>query len=252
MKGATPATCAINHSLFSQWGRGGNSVRVETGNNGNQPQIQERSVSSFIVQCLRSTAVCVSNSGGLHHRSGAHRNCVFSQLLSISNTWCNLEFNFSGSAKSCSAGQCALTSPPRGSKSIADELPAAPAFMRATCPTPSLKIFPAKNFHEGAGEPECGKGKAELSAVDFEGGEVALGIPAEPAVALGQIRSVMRTLGKSPADLFPINRITAKCSKCRHLIARGEGYRHNRVGEKKVYCADCHAMMGLPLRLTCE
>ncbi|GEM_PF-5063354 len=212
---------------------------------GSQPQIQERSVSSFIVQCLRSAVMRFKSWGSVPGERGAvapPRNCVFSRLFLISINGYDLEF--SGSAKSCSAGQCALTPPPRGSKSTADELPALPAFMRATSPTPSLKIFHEKNFHEGGGETECGKGKAELSAVDFEGGGVALGIPAEPGFT-----QVLRTLGKSPADLFPINRVTTRCSKCSKPIARGEGYRHNRVGEKKVYCTDCHSKMGLPLRV---
>ncbi len=64
----------------------------------------------------------------------------------------------------------------------------------------------------------------------------------------GHLRSIMYVLHKSPADLFPANRITAKCSKCLQMISRGDGYRHNRVGEKKIYCADCHIKMGLPLR----
>jgi hypothetical protein len=55
-------------------------------------------------------------------------------------------------------------------------------------------------------------------------------------------------LGKSVESVFPANKITARCSKCGELISRFEGYRHNRIGDKKVYCEPCHQSLGLPLR----
>jgi len=36
--------------------------------------------------------------------------------------------------------------------------------------------FLDKNFHGRGGEPDCGKGKAELSAVEFEQGASSIGM----------------------------------------------------------------------------
>ena len=51
-----------------------------------------------------------------------------------------------------------------------------------------------------------------------------------------------------PSDLFPPNRITARCSRCGHFIPRFEGYRQNKIGVKRIYCHDCQELAGLPLR----
>ncbi|MBI3738602.1 MAG: hypothetical protein HY258_06120 [Chloroflexi bacterium] len=69
-----------------------------------------------------------------------------------------------------------------------------------------------------------------------------------PGFSTSHLPYVLRMMGKEPVDLFPANRITTRCSKCHEFIPRFDGYRHNKVGEKKVYCRNCQLQMGLPVR----
>ncbi len=59
---------------------------------------------------------------------------------------------------------------------------------------------------------------------------------------------VLQSMGQTPSDLFPPNRIATKCSKCGNVISRFEGYKHIKIGEKKTYCYRCQKRMGLPVR----
>lgn len=53
---------------------------------------------------------------------------------------------------------------------------------------------------------------------------------------------------KTPADIYPANKIAVICHGCRARIGAGEGYKHYNVGTRGVFCSDCHQARGLPLR----
>lgn len=66
--------------------------------------------------------------------------------------------------------------------------------------------------------------------------------------SVGHIREALRQVDKTPADIFPANKITTRCSGCRELIPAGLGYMHYPIGDRKTFCKSCHVAKGLPIR----
>lgn len=65
---------------------------------------------------------------------------------------------------------------------------------------------------------------------------------------LDLIDDQFRLNNKTPADVYPANKIAVKCKECRSLIGAGDGYKHYNVGIRGTFCRGCHLQKGLPLR----
>ncbi len=65
---------------------------------------------------------------------------------------------------------------------------------------------------------------------------------------LDLIDEQFRRNNKTPADVYPPNKILVRCKSCRAFIDAGEGYQHYKVGVRATFCRDCHSRKGLPLR----
>lgn len=157
-------------------------------------------------------------------------------LISISG--CILEFKIYGEASK--PGQPAGNTRPEPSK----QLPGAQcsdgrrwrslsgALSGALSPAPrkcrpSGRALPGK----AAGEEGVGRWRSDLASDAFE-----------------NLVPVLRSIGRDPAALFPPNKITARCSGCGEVIRRFEGYRHNKIGDRRIYCRKCQLARGLPVR----
>lgn len=62
------------------------------------------------------------------------------------------------------------------------------------------------------------------------------------------IDAQIRKNNKTPADIYPANKITLKCGGCGISVGAGQGYMHYNIGVRKTFCISCHASKGLPLR----
>ena len=113
--------------------------------------------------------------------------------------------------------------------SSASRLPDAPALFEAWTPTKS-------------GHAESGEGKSTASlALD-------MGSATGNLRQSGGVGDALDVLQRPVVNVFPPNKIFARCGKCGKGIERFKGYKHIRVGDKKTYCWQCHQAMGLPLR----
>lgn len=71
-----------------------------------------------------------------------------------------------------------------------------------------------------------------------------------PDFASDDYNSALMIIERSPAELFPPNKVLIRCGDCRERIPAGEGYSHYNIGTRKFFCRSCHLSKGLPLRST--
>lgn len=104
------------------------------------------------------------------------------------------------------------------------------------------------------GRPNAGgKARAENVALDWNSGGSSLRSLGGQSTAdmkreLDLIDEQIRRNNKTPADVYPANKITVRCHGCRAHLRAGEGYSHYNVGTRGFFCRDCHQQKGLPLR----
>lgn len=72
--------------------------------------------------------------------------------------------------------------------------------------------------------------------------------PSTPVHREQEYLSYLALTGRQSSELFPPNRVRALCFSCGEGVARFTGYKHHKIGDRKVYCANCHSQMGFPLR----
>lgn len=114
---------------------------------------------------------------------------------------------------------------------------------------PSLLLFallflrssiPSTGFTNDGGSPI-----ARESVLDFDS---ARSVGASLKRELDLVDEQIRRNNKTPADVYPANKITVRCHVCRKPVGAGEGYKHYKVGTRGTFCRRCHLQKGLPLR----
>lgn len=86
-----------------------------------------------------------------------------------------------------------------------------------------------------------GEATAECSSPSNEGGSSILrasggrSVGASLKYHIDLMDEQFRLNNKTPADVYPANKIAVKCKKCRALIRAGDGYKHYDVGVRCIY-----------------
>lgn len=70
----------------------------------------------------------------------------------------------------------------------------------------------------------------------------------EPIYSPGEIEDEILRAKKTPAEVYPANKISIKCHGCRKVVPRGQGYMHYNVGVRGGFCKTCHVAKNLPPR----
>jgi hypothetical protein len=158
---------------------------------------------------------------------------LFMSMISISYTDRNFRLEFSLSPEKAREGQSpSLITAGHSSQPEmkSDGLRGAPELFPAITTTEN-GIVSGTNGHGNSGAGSL-SGCTALSARD----------------AQNVYGTVLARAGVSPVDLFPPNRVHAWCAGCGEGVARGTGYKHHKIGDRKVYCANCQQGRGFPQR----